>query len=457
MNFDQSLIKKDPIYKKFQDHLNKFLFLKENDKIVVSISGGLDSVTLLIMLYTVQKYRLVNVHVNHNLHKDSDKYNLFVKKISNELDIPFYSKELYPHKKNKSKSTEEWARIERYSFLNNIAEKTNSKYIMTAHHGNDQVETLLMNLSRKTGVSGLKGIAKVRGKIIRPMLNLTKKEIIKFSNRINFCFIEDPTNLDISIPRNFLRHNIIKPWEMNFPQMIQGVIKSMQYFDEWAIALDYLIIEFIVPKLIRSKKEFVIPYEFVRSMPKIVRIRLIKILTDNQTALWSKHQFELINHFLNKNYTGNLFYFSNGWAILHDRKEIIGKKNYVIKEKSLEIYPNEKVVFNNCEFEIHLTNKSSNKRFHNKYEIIDWSKIKNKKLEIRTWKKGDAFQPLGMKGRQKISDFLINEKVDRISKSSQYVLTADEEIFWVCGKRISNWARITKETLETATLIYKSI
>ena len=71
------------------------------------------------------------------------------------------------------------------------------------------------------------------------------------------------------------------------------------------------------------------------------------------------------------------------------------------------------------------------------------------------WKKGDFFQPLGMKGTQKISDFLINEKVDRISKVSQHVCTADEEIFWVCGKRISNWARITKDTFEMAKLTYK--
>ena len=93
--------------------------------------------------------------------------------------------------------------------------------------------------------------------------------------------------------------------------------------------------------------------------------------------------------------------------------------------------------------------------YQDKIETVDWSKIKNKKLEIRVWENGDSFQPLGMAGTQKISDFLINEKVDRISKVSQHVCTADEEIFWVCGKRISNWARITKDTFEMAKLTYK--
>ena len=90
-------------------------------------------------------------------------------------------------------------------------------------------------------------------------------------------------------------------------------------------------------------------------------------------------------------------------------------------------------------------------------ETINWSILKNRKLEIRTWKKGDSFQPLGMDGHQKISDFLINEKVDRLAKESQSVLIADGEIVWVCGRRISDWVKVTKSTVETAFLICQPI
>ena len=455
MYFDHRSIIKDPLYIKFQAQIEKFSF-KENDKVIIAISGGLDSVTLLILLFSCQKYRLVNVHVNHGLHEDADEHSLFVKTISDNLKIPLYVKKLNPKKKNKSISTEEWARLERYSFLNDILEKIDGKYILTAHHGNDQAETLLMNLSRKTGVSGLKGIAKKRGKIIRPMLNITKKEIIDFQNRTSFNFIDDPTNHNISIPRNFLRNKIIQPWEMKYPEIIEGIMKSMQYFSEWETSLDFLIMEYLVPKIIRNKIEFIIPNKLIRKMPITLKIRLIKILTDNRNELWSKHQFQLVNHFLIKNHTGNIFHFSNGWSILHDRGKMIGKKDYYVKNNSTIINPNKIVIINNCEFGIDLKNTIPKVGNQDKLEIIDWSKIKNKKLEIRTWKKGDYFQPLGMNGKQKLSDFLTNEKVDRFSKIAQFVFTADKEIFWVCGKRISNWARVTKGTEETAILTYKS-
>ena len=109
MEFDQSVIMEDPLYEKFKNELEKFS-LKKNDKIIIAISGGLDSITLLILLYTCHKYKLVNVHVDHGLHEESIEHNLFVKELSHKLEIPFYTKKLNPQKNNKSTSIEEWAR-----------------------------------------------------------------------------------------------------------------------------------------------------------------------------------------------------------------------------------------------------------------------------------------------------------------------------------------------------------
>ena len=454
MDFDQLVIMEDPLYKKFQTELEKFS-LKKNDKIIIAISGGLDSITLLILLYSCHEYELVNVHVNHGLHEKSIEHNLFVQELSHKLEIPFYAKKLNPCRNNKSTSIEEWARLERYSFLNSILDKTDSKFIMTAHHRNDQAVTLLMNLCRKTGVAGLKGIAKIRNRVIRPMLNLTKKEIVDFQNRNNFCFVEDPTNSDTSISRNYFRHKILKPWEKRYPEVFESIIKSMQYFNDWEASLDYLIMNSLIPNMVQNENKFIIPNKTIKPMPRTLKLRLIKILTGNRNELWSKHQFQLIEDFLNNDYTGNLFRFNNGWSLLHDREKIVGKKIFNKINNSIVINPNKNFILNNCQFRIDITNKISSDMYQDKLETVDWSKIKNKKLEIRVWKKGDFFQPLGMKGTQKISDFLINEKVDRISKVSQHVCTADEEIFWVCGKRISNWARITKDTFEMAKLTYK--
>ena len=112
--------------------------------------------------------------------------------------------------------------------------------------------------------------------------------------------------------------------------------------------------------------------------------------------------------------------------------------------------------YNEYRYELNLNGRHDPSENTN-IETINWSILKNRKLEIRTWKKGDSFQPLGLDGHQKISDFLINEKVDRLAKESQSVLTADGKIVWVCGRRISDWVKVTKSTAETACLICQPI
>ena len=118
---------------------------------------------------------------------------------------------------------------------------------MTAHHANDQAETILMNLSRKSGVLGLRGISKQKENIIRPLLKFTKADILKFSEENGLLFQEDKTNLDNNIPRNFLRNKILSPWESVFPQVITGISSSSKFFCEWSDGLDLMISKFIIP------------------------------------------------------------------------------------------------------------------------------------------------------------------------------------------------------------------
>ncbi len=457
MILNKSLILKDSFYNRFKDQIIESKFLKKNDKIIIAVSGGLDSITLFILLYFTGFFKLIIGHINHNLRKDSDDDQLFVQELCKEFDIPFFLKRLDSKSRSKSESFEEWARIERYSFLNNLSEKTNSKWIMTAHHSNDQVETILMNLSRQTGVSGLKGISKKHGKIIRPLLGFSKQEIIDFRTRIGYSYIDDPTNKDVSIPRNFLRNKVLKPWEDQVPKVIKGISQSAQHFQDWENALDYLIVSYLMPKIIKSDVRFEISYEVIKSMPKMAMLRLVKLLINNKMDLWSKHQLKMLNQFLNNNLTGNLYKFSNGWYLLHDRDVLIGQKNPNLTNDAITIKPNQSIIFNKYELKIIIQKGKVPTKSYQNIELVDWSKLKNQNLKIRIWKHGDYFHPLGMKGKQKISDFLVNEKVDRISKFTQCVLTANGKIAWVCGRRIADWVKITKKTSETANLVYAPI
>jgi tRNA(Ile)-lysidine synthase len=329
---------------------------------------------------------------------------------------------------------------------------------MTAHHGNDQVETVLMNLSRQSGIPGLCGIGKRNGHILRPFLGFTKRDLSLFVERTQIPYREDSTNSNLSIPRNFIRHAIIKPWEKNVKNLVNSIKGSVDHISEWKDALDFFIVEMILPKVKQSDNEFHIPLNLIETMPILVKIRLVQILLDRTNhQMWSKHQIKILKSFFHKEEIGNEHILPNGWKLLRDRTSIIGKNmRETTKNVRMELLPNIPVEFNHYRYELLFDNQSELESNQNQ-EWVDWSLLKNQKLEIRSWTDGDSFQPLGMDGHQKISDFLINEKVDRFSKESQVVMTANNEIIWVCGRRLADWVKLTKNTKETATLNRRQI
>ena len=446
-------IKKDKLFHQFEESLKSFSSLSKNNKIIVSVSGGVDSIVLLTLLVEVNDFQLIVAHINHNLRDDSESDEKFVKDLSKKLDLPFYCKSLKPDNRDKKYSIEEWARLERYAFLEEIFDKEKGDWIMTAHHANDQSETILMNLSRKSGIAGLRGIARQRNKILRPMIDISKKEIRDFSNRIELSFKEDMSNLNKTIPRNFLRHEILKPWENRFPEVIASILKSANYFNEWSDGLDNLISRFIIPSLKINNNMIEIPIDFLNTLPQIVRTRLIRLLSLSHDDQWSKHSVNMLKQFLNKGSIGDFYVLENGWRLLYDRNLIkIQKNKNTVNNIPVKLKIDTPIIYNHHKYELNLANQSTKDIKTSNYEIVDWEKLIDRKLEIRCWKEGDVFQPLGMKGHQKISDFLINEKVDCLEKENQSVLTADGEIIWVCGKRLSNTVKITRATNKVAVL-----
>ena len=451
---NHNLIQSDSFWIRFRKHVSTFERLKKGDQVLVAVSGGLDSMAFLYMLVELDHFRLSIGHVNHHLRKDSNSDKNFVKGVAEDLDIPFFSKNLNPDEMKKGASVEEWARNHRYHKLQKIACENDLKWILTAHHANDQAETVLMNLARQSGISGLRGIAKSNGSIIRLLLPFTRHELQEFVHRHKIPFREDETNSDSSFPRNFLRNEVIKPWENNSHHLMRGITQSVQHFSEWMDSLDYLISEFCFPSVIRNQNHFKIEFENFDKMTELIQIRLIQILMENrETKLWSKHKIETLRSFLRKNQVGNQIQLGE-WVLLFDRSCLLGKKSRKRFTKSkVELFPDKHIEFNQYRYKLktQLMNTTSVASDPDQ-EWIDWSVLKGKILEIRLWRDGDLFQPLGMLGHQKISDFLINEKVDRFTKENQAVVSANGEIFWVCGHRIADWVKTKPSTIETAQL-----
>ena len=451
-------ILEDPFTKVFKTELFSLKYLKKNNKIIISASGGLDSTVLLFLLHSINIYKIIVAHVDHAVRKDSIKDKIFVESLCMDLKVQFFSQTLNPDTKPKKDSFEQWAREKRYEYLSNLFIETRSDWIMTGHHSNDNAETILMNLSRQAGVNGLSGIPQKNGKIIRPLLSYEKKVLCDFVDRVGLPFKNDFTNSDISIPRNFIRQKVLKPWELKVPSLIKGVYKSTMLISEWKQSLDYLLKKFIFSKLIISDDRIDIPLKLINDLPNITKVRLIQLLFDQEKKLWSKHDIKMLEQFLNRVSVGKTFNLISRWSLLHDRGLIIAKKNIIIDSKNeTYIKPNKIVVFYDMMYHI-IINKNEDELSNSKnQELVDWSKFKNKKLKIRIWNKGDVFQPLGMKNKKKVSDFLINEKIDSFSKKTQSVLTVDGEIAWVCGLRISEWAKITKHTKQKALLTFTPV
>tara|TARA_B100000579_G_scaffold102140_1_gene81311 strand:- start:1292 stop:1954 length:663 start_codon:yes stop_codon:yes gene_type:complete len=214
-----------------------------------------------------------------------------------------------------------------------------------------------------------------------------------------------------------------------------------------------MISEFIISDLKVRDKKIVISYNLLKTIPSIVKIRLIQLITDSTNSQWSKHNMSMLLQFLDKNKSGDFYMLSNGWRLLRDRDSIkVQSPSDHINDKAVMLKRDTPTNFNSYRYEVYLQNNSKKPNYNKNREIVDWEKLKNTTLKLRLWKQGDTFQPLGMKGHQKISDFLINEKVDCFDKEHQSVLTANGKIVWVCGKRISNWVRITQNTNQIAVL-----
>ena len=453
LNIDK--ISADWLRNQFIDSLQFLLNGLEKQKFLLAISGGPDSMALLTLFKSIQlpnSVEFVIGHVNHHLRSDSNKDQAFVQIIGKEWGVPVFIRHLEPESIKKNESTEVWSRENRYSALEKLAIECDYDWIVTGHHGNDQVETVLMNLSHHTGVMGLGGMNVTHGKILRPLLQFSKKELNGYLSRHSIPFIEDPTNNDISIPRNFFRHQIILPWENQFPDFISAVKETIGHFSEWHDALF-----FFVNQIIKNNVEYyndgkiVISKSFTKELPTIIKALVFQVLTQS-CGQWRRHDYTMFKQFINSDKIGIIIKQKHGWELLNDRRSLILRKQQKRIKDKLEIKPGRKVKFGHHVYGMDLIKKPIYFSKDCNTEILDWDTIKNRKLILRYWRKGDQFEPLGLNGCQKVSDFLINNKIDRFSKDDQVILTADDDIIWVCGMRIDESVKVTSGTKQTVEL-----
>lgn len=439
--------------------------IDEGDKVIVALSGGPDSVFLLNFLKKYQKKYKITIgafHLNHKLRgKDAAADEKFCRLLCHELNVEYFSASKnisYFSKKNKI-SIEEAGRIIRYKLLNEFCLKHNYSKIATAHIQDDNSETVILNLIKGSGLSGMSGIPAIRGNIIRPVLCISKAEVLDYLHHNKLTYRIDETNLSEDYERNFIRHRIIPVIKSRLnPSLDETVFNSSLVFQSVKDFIDSNIKGFLNEVVSSDKSGVIINVEQLPGFhPLILTEALRKVVLQTWKISLNYNDIKRVLELTNKQ-SGKNIELPGNISALKNRELLIIKKKSVNKPiKQFYISAGETKKLNAGIISVKEIDKRIIKYVpDSNIEFISAENISGK-LKIRTWKAGDKFIPLGMKGEKKISDFLIDEKINRLTKQNQLVLTDSKKIIWLIGKRIDNRFRITTATKKVLKLCWKPV
>ena len=308
--------------KKVLETIKKYNLIENGDKLVLAVSGGPDSITMLDILNEIRNEKIINfeicvAHINHMIREEAKSDELYVKKYCEEKNIDFYSKSIDVLKlaNNNKTGTEEMGRIVRYKFFDEVLEKTSSNKVSLAHNKNDKAETIIMNIIRGSGISGLKGIEPKRGKYIRPLIECERCEIENYCKEKNLNPRIDKTNFDNTYTRNKIR-NIVIPYIKE--EFNPNIVNTLNRLSELVVEEeDY--IENRVKKVYESilikedKKEIILDLKRFNEQEKVIKSRIVlytitRILGNSQ-GIGKVHIEDIIK--LCSNNIGNKFLTPN--------------------------------------------------------------------------------------------------------------------------------------------------
>lgn len=408
-------------------------------RVLVAVSGGVDS-TVLAHLLKAEGVQIGLVHCNFNLRGEASVQDAeFVRKLAGNLEVEFFYKEFNEEMKVAGESTQQLARKLRYAYFDKILKREGFDLIATAHHLNDNVETFFLNAIRKSGLNGLSAMKFVHNKLIRPFLHITRQEIVDYARSNDLDFREDESNKNNKYRRNRLRNQILPILREINPSLDENVAKTIEHLQET-----------------RQFVEAVLEQEMAKCVARESDIILIDKLILNE----SSHKQFLLWNILNEygfsdsqitdlesawNNTGRSFE-SESHMLVVDRNQILVRSK--LEFNSIESFQIDQIpskITGVVPLEFSCIETLIELKVPRTIALVDIDKI-TLPLTVRKWAAGDKFVPFGMKGSKKVSDFLIDQKVDLLKKQSIYVLVDGlGEIIWVIGHRVSDSFKVRKK------------
>ena len=427
-------------FKEFIHHQNLF---SPKDKLLLAVSGGIDSVVLCELCHKAG-FDFAIVHCNFQLRgEDSDRDENFVRQLAVKYNTPFYVARFDAKKEAKQRklSTQETARELRYKWFEETRKTEGYNYVLTAHHADDNVETVLMNFFRGTGIRGIGGIEPKHDQVIRPLLFARRNELEEFLEEHELSFASDFTNLREDYSRNYFRIKVIPFLEKIYPQANENILDNIGRFREVELLYKQAIEQHKKKLLEPRGNEIHIP---VLKLKKSEPIHTIVYEIVKDFGFTSQQVSEVIA--LLDSESGK-YICSSTHRIIKNRKWIIiaplqaEEADHIIIEEGVR----------NLEFGIgHLSIASFP---DSQFPIPDSPAIANLDadeihypLMLRKWKQGDYFYPLGMKKKKKLARFFIDQKLSKTEKEKTWVIEMDRKILWVVGHRIDDRFKVTDKT-----------
>lgn len=414
---------------KFQSHIEQNFAQLKDKKLLLAVSGGIDSMVLLDLFYKL-RFDICVVHCNFQLRGiESDGDEMLVREICQDLYIPYLIEtfDTLEFAKINKLSIQLAARKLRYDWFQEII-SLGFDYVLTAHHLDDNVETFLINFTRGTGLEGLTGIPVQNGNIIRPLLPFSREEIENYAKEYNIQWREDSSNASDKYFRNKLRHDIVpilKELNTGFLDSFQNTLNHLQQAESLVDDASKLVYK----KVVEVKENQLEIHLKPLLQFKNYKAFLYQWLKEYGFSAWNDI-YDLVEAQSGKQV------FSETHILLKDREKLI-----LSERKSTDKF--EVFFIESIESKVNIPLKLRFSKAVNIFEtdsnciFVDENKLKFP-LTIRKWQKGDYFYPSGMNGKKKLSKYFKDEKYSLLDKENQWLLCSEDQIVWVIGKRADN-------------------
>ncbi|PRR73908.1 tRNA lysidine(34) synthetase TilS [Neomoorella humiferrea] len=436
--------------------IRRYELLEPGDKVVVGVSGGPDSLALLHVLNTLREEFCCTLHVahlNHCLRPDAEADAEYVRKLAAEwgLEATIEGRDVAAYQRAKHLSLEEAAREVRYSFLQEVAAAVGATKIAVGHQADDQAETVLLNLLRGSGLTGLKAMVPRRGQIIRPLLFISREEIEEYCQRQGINPRRDFTNEDLTLRRNKIRHLLLPFLAREFnPAIIRALSRTaviLQEEEEILAGLAKEAFNGLLKEKDRDGKNLVLNRQKMLTMPVGLQRRVLRLAA---SALGRTVDFEQVEGAREAALRGGVISWPGHLKVEARETELVF------------ILPQEKARFDGFfhylqvpgltpipeagwAIRAEVTAPPSVFSGGEDEAWLDWDKI-HRPLIVRNWRPGDKFHPLGMVGRKKLQDFFSDIRFPVARRRLVPVIVCGEHIAWVAGLRLADDFKITPAT-----------